>query len=191
MLNTNICRIYRDYYLFGTRSISWEEELAFSASQIYDPITILEKYSFTSEHQEIETLGFLSSNSEGKWSNGNIVKIAFLPPSSKIDLIVSLSVRPYVGEKNPKVSVKVYVNGRHATDWVFEHGKAYPETKLGIFRTYGNNNSKVEITFIIEGAASPQSLGYENIPQKLGLLFNSLVILPDINRTYTPQFYDY
>lgn len=181
MLNGDVCRFYADYYLLNNRIISQQEERQFSAVIIREPLVFFNQYSFDKEYQHIHFLGFGEVEENGRWSNGDMAKIAFMMPKLYSNVIVKLAVRPYISQHNPKISGKVFVNGKEKAEWIFEQGKKHPQTELELSQKDLDKDNRVEIYFQLYGYVSPKKIGYGEDTRKLGIFISNLEVTPKID----------
>lgn len=188
MLNGKICKFYSDYYLLRVRTVSWEDEIEFTNRKITKLIDLFRPYFLSEENPEVQTLGFTPPNSDGRWTNGNLSKIAFQLPEVYSDVSIFFNIKPYINNHNPYVIAKVYINGKYLTDWEFKLGSNMPNTEINLAYGFVKLNPRIEFTFILEGMASPKDLGYGNDNRKIGLFFKDVLVMPSMNSVPNTNF---
>lgn len=192
MLQKEICVAHADYYLLNNRAISWKDERQFAVIPIASKLNMFTTYGLSEERQEIKLLGFSHPEELGCWSEGNLAKALFEVDNVHADVLVKLSLRPYVNKYNPLVKVKVLANHKEVAKWVFEQGKSHPNTDILIAKEELQKNGRLEFSFQIEGMVSPQSLGYGNDRRKLGIFLSQIIVQPNMGNQNTKKriFYD-
>lgn len=178
ILNPQIYEYYVDYYFFNNRIFSREDENLFSYKRPSKGTVFFKTYYFNKEQPEIMALGFGSFKSGGRWSLGNLAKIAFTVPKSNKPVLLKFRVSAYVNTKNPKITVIPAVNGKNYEKWVFQNGKKDQKTTLSVPQNLIGSERKIEISFKIKGYKSPQELGYGADRSKFGIFLSELEIAP-------------
>lgn len=178
ILSPGVCRYYADYYLFSERSFSLAEERAFRKKKAPVPVVYFMTYNFSGNSEYFDFLGTTDYGAGGIWSVGNTAELRLTMPEITAGVILDFEVNPYLNKKNDRVLVQVFRGEKKLAEWDFLYGRKKPSTTVKIARKYLRSNGVVTLTFKIEGAASPQSLGYGADNRKLGLNFESLKLIP-------------
>ncbi|MBP5399936.1 MAG: acyltransferase family protein [Alphaproteobacteria bacterium] len=142
-------------------------------------IVITPKYDITKEQAfsrrlPLQAKGFSGAEEWGCWTEGDVAEIKFSWRKMK-NLRVNLKLHPFMPVEVKERNVDVFVNGKKAAHWHFEHGKPSPNTDLVLLKKDYNTKDYV-ITFEIQNPQSPNELGISDDTRKLGLGFETISI---------------
>lgn len=115
----------------------------------------------------------------GTWTNGDQAVLSLCidaePPEP---LTLHARVKPFLATGRNRVTVRVFASGREIAVWVFDTDapkRAWRKAKIPQ-RKASERNDPLEITFAIDIPQSPQELGVNEDPRRLGLGFLRLRI---------------
>lgn len=110
------------------------------------------------------------------WSQEPSATLVFHVTPTANDLQIALEVMPYLPAAYPMLDVKVRLNGKVLADWVFERGRASPDTMLRIPLAWRPADGNMALTFNFDKPRSPLQSGESADPRTLGLLLHSVRI---------------
>lgn len=178
ILNPQIYEYYVDYYFFNNRIFSRGDERIFAHKLPAKSINFFTTYQFNQEQPEIMTLGFGEPKSGGRWSHGNLAKIALSLPQTNAAIVLKFRMSAYVNTKNKKITVTPIINDKEYAPWDFQNGKKDQNTTLLVPHKLIPPDKKIEISFKIKGYKSPKELGYGADTNKLGIFISEMGATP-------------
>ncbi|MFO1434311.1 MAG: DUF6311 domain-containing protein [Candidatus Competibacteraceae bacterium] len=135
-----------------------------------------------SDSERIISLGILKQGWSvpefwGRWTDGNEVTLQFkLTQPPQEDLILLLNGGPYTNEQHPNLTIDVFANTTHVTQWTFHYGSTTPELRVLIPKEVAGAASLLNIKLHIQDPESPKNLGLGEDRRLLGIGVNSLCL---------------
>jgi len=122
--------------------------------------------------------GWNHPESWGTWTDGEVAEVFFfLQEPFKADLLLTASLRAFVGPLHPVVRVEVECNGHTLGDWILDSAATIEKSVL-ISRDISAKDRTLNFLFRIYHPASPYGLGQSTDRRLLGLGFSTLRIAP-------------
>lgn len=135
-----------------------------------------DKLAFSKDDNRVKVRGLSHIEKWGRWSDSKNVILRFKLEPLDVKTKLVFDIKPYINPKHPKLTVDVKNNGKILNTWVFEHGKARPDTSLIITKDMLGDNGYLQLEFDIKDPKSPYELGYSQDKRKLGIGFVSVKI---------------
>lgn len=169
LTSKSIFLVYTDQPFFNKQDQLWKK-----IDILLDNVS--DQLIFANSNLSLEQRGLSHVEKWGRWSEGNNVILKFKLENFAIKTKIVFDIRPYINSKHPKLTVDIKNNGKILNTWVFEEGKARPDTSLIITKDMLEDNGCLQLEFDIKDPKSPYELGYSNDKRKLGIGFISVKI---------------
>ena len=136
---------------------------------------------FDSLHKDIP--GLNKPAPQGRWTTHKRVTFALLledlpPAPADSTLSLRFGVQPFFIDSDHPQTVEVRANDRPIATWIFQYGQPAPDTTLRIPRSLLVDGNRITFCFHVANPQSPLALGLGDDPQKLGIAFQTIELLP-------------